>query len=146
MLFKNSTVVILFLLTQIAMAQESQPLAKNIVYAQVGTVILTGMVGINYERVVAQNTTVRAAYLRGYRATQLHTPEKYDNAASVSGFYTFGKFEVGGGLAYVLTSNKFAPVFATGFRFQPQDGGVFGRIGFEYSYFSALQICMGYCF
>ncbi len=147
MLFKNFAIVILFLLAQIIVAQESKPAAENIVYAQAGTVIAAGMIGMNYERVVGQNTTIRAAYLRGYRwSKQLPIQNIYDNAASLSGFYTIGKFELGGGAVYVLTSNKFAPVFATGFRFQQPDGGVFGRIGFEYSYFSALHICMGYCF
>lgn len=127
MLFKILVIIGLFLLAQVAMAQESQPKAKNIIYAQAGTVILEGMIGVNYERVIGQNTTIRAAYFRGYRTIEIMNAKTiYDNAASLSGFYTIGKFEVGGGIAYVLTSNKFAPVFAAGFRFQPADGGVFG--------------------
>ena len=127
-----------------------QSQARNVVYAEVSTILLHSGASINYERFLHDHFSIRAGL---GQAWIFNLPFAFGPQLMVN-FFTkkTHKFELGAG-ANVLASYfggepQWWPAFSVGYRLQQQRAGFFLRAGLAWTYGYGLpfQISMGHSF
>ena len=145
------------ILISISQAQQDTPKsvqAKNIIYAEVAWVIITGAASVNYERILHQHFTVRLGFGAGYMIGGLSGDAGMGPLAMVN-FITRGdhKFEIGAGATWISKDFddqewRFWPAIAVAYRIQPQKSGFFLRAGLTWTYLFGfpIQVSAGFTF
>ena len=132
-------------------AQRPEP--RNIVYAEITTVLLLSAVSVNYERVLHQHFSVRGGFGAGYAIGAFGGTAGLGPQVMVN-FFTRGpnsKFEVGAGASVIYQGREdwiTTPAFSIGYRLQQTRAGFFLRAGLAWSYRFGipLQISLGHSF
>lgn len=129
-----------------------QPEPRNIVYAEIATVLLASAVSVNYERVLHQHFSVRGGFGAGYAFFVFGGSVGLGPQVMVN-FFTRGpnKFEVGAGANVIYRGRDdwvLTPAFSIGYRLQQTRAGFFLRAGLAWSYRFGipLQISLGHSF
>lgn len=143
---KKIFVLFLFIISN-CYSQSFDNIAKNIIYLDFGVFLSRGIgtigVGINYERMLSNNISIRAGVnfgLFGFAAggdafsgTGIGFPVTINYMTSNKNKFETG---IGGGPHFELGNNKnnsirFHPAFRLGYRYQPDDKSVIYKVGGE---------------
>jgi len=133
-------VMILWFFLPVSLIAEPLPGKKNIIYVELGTILLTATGSLNVERVVHERWTVRAGYGSSIAVAGLGADGRYGWLA-MANYITRRhrhKFELGGGLCLLRRDSygtpEVWPALAVGYRYQRPQGGFFFRSGLSWTY------------
>jgi hypothetical protein len=114
--------------------------ARNTVFVELSTALLTSSLSLNYEYQFHPNISARLG------AGASHQFEGANAAGGTVGvqFNTSGEYRLEGGVGLSLLESQssahlpaemvFAPALNLGYRYQPTEGGMMFRVGLSYSY------------
>ena len=138
-----------------AQEQASLHLAKNLIFAELATIIVIGNVSVNYERRLNESLSARVGVGVGYGVIF----DSEIGGGGATGMLVFttsrsaSKFEAGLGVSYVSVGfsdpdNHVFPAITLGYRHQRPQGGFVFRVGANWTYLYGLpvQVSFGHAF
>jgi hypothetical protein len=137
------------------------PRARNVIHAELATMVMMNAVSLNYERLLSDHLALRVGYGASHVLAATQTKRAHGPLAMVAVF--FGKrsrFELAAGASIVsatldapfdnhLGGSWYAvPNFELGYRYQHRAGGVVWRAGFALSsaFGAPFALGVGYAF
>jgi hypothetical protein len=156
-IFSITIVIILFFNINNCFTQ-SMPEARNTIYFSCGLFMNMVSVGLNYERMISPNASIRT----GVNLTILYSSTEDLNKDYILSFpvtanyLTTGnnKFEIGAGASPVFQvgglERKFSPIKpagSIGYRYQLESSSMFGKVGLDFPALPIFNLCgIGYHF
>ena len=154
----NIIIVLIFIFDINNCITQSMPEARNTVYISCGLFMNMVSVGLNYERMISPNASIRT----GVNLTILYSSTEDLNKDYILSFpvtanyLTTGnnKFEIGAGASPVFQvgglERKFSPIKpagSIGYRYQLESSSMFGKVGLDFPALPIFNLCgIGYHF